>query len=139
MPNPYLASNQPYQRVDDGIGAGFVAGGVVGAAAAGTAHKWGKQGIDAFSQRSSLKTANSLANMLGAKKNLKSGRAAAETITNAHKAQESKHARNMKVASKAEGLHNKAFGGGWKGKAIAYGGSVLAGGILGAGVDAMSD
>lgn len=33
MASPYLSSNQPYQRVDDGIGAGLISGALVGGGA----------------------------------------------------------------------------------------------------------
>ncbi|UYX56237.1 hypothetical protein M3Y14_33845 (plasmid) [Bacillus thuringiensis] len=136
MPNPYLASNQPYQRVDNGITGGAIMGASIGAKAAGSAHLWGQKGIDAFRRSSATKTANSYSNMMnGASSNPQ----VANALKEGHAAQVSKHATNMKGAFHAEKLHNKAFGGGWKSKAVAYGGSVLAGGILGAGVGAISD
>jgi hypothetical protein len=44
-----------------------------------------------------------------------------------------------RAASFSNKMHAKAFGGSGKRKALAYGGSVLAGSLLGAGIDAMND
>jgi hypothetical protein len=124
-----LASNQPYQRVDDGIGAGFITGGIMGGAAAGATHLWGKKGIDAFRNSANGKLAESQKAMdaVNGSTSLKDMKAAASS----HQAVSSKHANAMKHAGRADRIHAKSFGGSGKRKAAAYAGSVLAGGILG--------
>ena len=121
-----LSSNQPYGRVDDGIGAGFVGGAVVGGAAAGAAHMWGKQGLNKIK---GLNDNMALARVVDipAAENAKVDKIA------------SQHEKAGKAIAGAEKWRGKAFGGGWKGKAAAYGGSVLAAGLLGAGADYLND
>lgn len=121
-----LASNQPYQRVDDGVGAGFVGGALAGGAAAGAAHKWGAKGLSALSN---VNNNTALTRSMG--------------TDGEYGSKYNKIARQHEAAGngiqKASSLHKKGFAGGWKGKAAAYGGSVLAGGLLGAGLDAAND
>lgn len=125
-----LQSNQPYQRVDDGVGAGFVAGSVVGAAAGGAAHRWGYQGISA------LKNLNS---------DIGSGRH--DRISAFYSGEKQKsmldkvdrtEIRNEAALNKVDKLHAKTMRGGLKGMAAGYAGSILAGGVIGAGVDALN-
>lgn len=135
----YLASNQPYQKVDDGIGAGLLGGAVVGGALAGSAHRWGDKGIDGL--RSMTK------NRLQLSEDQMRGTMSREGVTSSESigAQKS-HYKNvnrgtsvMKGLHGVEGLRNKGFGGSKWGKAAAYGGSILAGGILGGVGDAIND
>jgi hypothetical protein len=98
-----MASNQPFRRVDDGIGSGLVGGAVVGGAMAGGFRAGG--GLLASKIASNRITGTS-----GARAGLKTMKA-----------------------------HNKLKGYGWKGKTMAYGGSILAAGLMGAGLDAMND
>lgn len=121
-----LASNQPYQRVDDGVGAGFIGGALAGGAAAGAAHLWGDKGIKGLQSLSG-----------------KAGMAGAMTAAdrNNHGISESISKATVKThdgLGKTEGMRKKAFGGGWKTAGV-YAGSVLAGGLLGAGIDASND
>lgn len=132
-----LASNQPYQRVDDGVGAGFIGGAVAGGAMAGSAHMWGAKGLSGLRSLNdgALNKAERAVTNIGPRAGIGDMAKAASGL---QKAQE-RHGKIGKVLDGSEKLHGKAFGGGWKGKALAYGGSVLAGGILGAGMDAMND
>lgn len=135
----YLASNQPYQKVDDGIGAGLIGGAVVGASLTGAAHRWGQQGIEGL--RSSTKE------YLQISQDGMNGTMAREGVSSAESLDAQRHHyKNVKQGTSvmkglhgADSLHNKAFSGGWKGKAAAYGGSILAGGILGGVGDAIND
>lgn len=122
-----LASNQPYKRVDDGIGAGFIGGALAGGAAAGAAHLWGDRGIKG------LQSLSGKAGMAGARTAAdRNNQGISESISKAT-------IKTHDGLGKAAGMRKKAFAGGWKGKAAAYGGSVLAGGLLGAGIDAAND
>ncbi|MGV7000194.1 hypothetical protein ACWA2C_16025 [Priestia megaterium] len=111
----------------------------LGAAGAGAAHKYGQSVIDATRSSSALKTAKSQREMNAVGREFGTDSHQYNSVKDAHSSQVNKHNNNMKRAFKADNMHNKAFGGGFKGKALAYGGSVLAGGILGGVADALND
>ncbi len=98
-----MYSNQPYQRVDDGIGSGLVGGAVVGAAALGGFHAAGRQ---------MAKTV------------------ASNPLTGV---------RGKGLASSIAEQHGKFKHMSGKRKALAYGGSVLAGSLLGGVTDALNN
>lgn len=114
-----LASNQPYGRVteEDGLLNGFLAGGAMGAAGTGAAH-YGVNRLGASDE-----DRNARYSKQGASQKISSGKArrAVEPM------RESVQAMKSKAPS------------GWKGKAAAYGGSVLLGGIMGATMDSFQD
>ncbi|MEB2276924.1 hypothetical protein LAV82_23170 [Bacillus sp. ILBB4] len=122
-----LSSNQPYHRVDDGIGAGVVAGSVIGGAAAGASHMWGGNLINGYRDKSSAAFANAKRDFNGAENK--------EAAMKDYQKANDKHTKQQTRAKNLSSAHSKGFSGGWKGKAAAYGGSVLAGGILGGFID----
>jgi hypothetical protein len=129
-----LSSNQPYSRVDDGVGSGFVGGALMGGAVAGAAHRWGQKGIQGMASRAMDKRdyANSRMDRIP-------GDVGDSKSLNKHARSVDRADRTVSAAKSMSSLHNKGFGGGLKGKALAYGGSVIAGGLLGMGADALSD
>ena len=124
-----LSSNQPYQRVDEGVGSGLIAGGLIGGAAAGAAHKWGSQGLQSMGQNAMDRRAfaNTMVDGMKDVGNSKTFDKYAKQIDSADQ--------KLNAYKKLDKMHTKGFAGGWKGKAAAYGGSVLAGGLIGAGID----
>jgi hypothetical protein len=130
-----MASNQPFGRVDDGIGAGLISGAVVGGAFAGGLHT-------NFARKSLKSGARSIKNNYRDKifdLQDKAGMLPTEAQEKKLTSLKSKHKLASKLPGGIDNLHNKAYGGGWKGKAVAYGGSVLAAGLIGAGLDSMND
>lgn len=94
-----MYSNQPYQKVDDGIGSGFIGGAVVGAAAVGGFHAGGRQLASAVASNPVTKN-----KLMGA------GTSIAEN-----------HMKFKNMSGKR--------------KALTYGGSILAGSLLGSAFD----
>lgn len=134
-----MNSNQPFQRVDDGIGAGLVGGAVVGGAMAGAAHKWGQQGLEAGmnasqSRYSKAKNTNATNQSLP---NLSEDRRAAST--NKLRKAGDQHISAVSKGTAAQGALDKRFAKGWKGRGATYAGSVLAGGIIGATADSLNN
>lgn len=134
-----MQSNQPYGRVDDGIGAGLVSGAVIGGAMAGATHRWGGRAIEGMKESARNSMRNSQNNMDSTMR--REGVSSSDSIgaQRQHSKNVNKKQKVMKGLKGAEDLRGKGFGGGWKGKAVAYGGSVLAGSLLGAAGDAMND
>lgn len=134
-----LNSNQPYQRVDDGIGAGLVGGAVAGGAVAGATQMWGKQAIESGigasqSRYSNIRSQNAVDQALP---NLSPERR--EASQNRADKAGNRHIGVVKGGSKAiDGIDNR-FSKGWRGRGATYAGSVLAGGALGAGIDALNN
>lgn len=128
-----LSSNQPYQRVDDGIGAGLIAGSVIGGAAAGATQMWGKEGINKIRGLSdgALNKAQKAVSNIGPQAGIGDMTKAANNFNTV----KTRHEKMGSVLDGAEKWRGKGFSGGWKGKSIAYGGSVLAGGLIGAAID----
>lgn len=131
----YLASNQPYGRVDDGIGAGFIGGAIAGGSIAGAFHsdmgrrtaKMGMRGIK-NSYKGNLMDLQNEVGMLPSEKQQKK-------IDKLSKRVE----QSAKATQGIDKIHSKAFkGGGWRTAGV-YGGSVLAGSLFGMGVDALND
>lgn len=127
----YLASNEPYQRVDDGIGEGLVAGAVAGAAAIGGA----KMILPRIPQ--TVKTAK-IDNDLGS---INIDESVLKKLTDEQKAAMG-IPKNLKAGSRpsrAAELNKSLFGSGRRRAAIAAGVSVLGGALIGAGLDALND
>ncbi|WP_090646057.1 hypothetical protein [Paenibacillus sp. UNC496MF] len=139
-----MASNQPYHKVDDGIGGGFVGGAMLGSAVVAGAQYGGAAMVGSLQGKA-----------IGAARQLRNAQADVRYQTAAHGpnavSDKMETRRNLYSdrfnryagdAKKWGGRYNKAFGafgGGWKGKAVAYGAGALGMGILGAAADAMSD
>lgn len=121
-----LQSNMPYQRVDDGVGAGFIGGALAGGAVAGTAGFQVNRANAFFKDRkNNLKDKHFEMKTMGASDYELSK--VSKAITN-----------NSKMRGSINNLHKTTHGSG-KRKAISIAGSVLAGGILGATIDAANN
>lgn len=135
----FLSSNQPYQQVDDGIADGFIKGSIVGGAAAGATHMFGAQGLNAMQDgmQSHLQRAENRLDAVQERSGVDS-----RSARRLESEYEDTLRRTNRVSSGVTGLqsaHARGFGGGWKGRAASYGGSILAGGLLGAGSNYLND
>lgn len=121
-----LASNQPYQRVDDGIGAGVITGGVIGGAMAATAGVQKNLAVAGLrKQRNGLKDKHFDMSAQGASPyDLNK---VSHKITN-----------NAKAVGYIKDAYKTTHGSGMR-KAGAIASSVIAGGILGGIGDAIND
>lgn len=127
----YMQSNQPYNRVDDGIGAGLIAGAAMGGVASGTANLT-RRGATA----ASVGARNHLAQKytgLEAEAGMLPSEAQTKKLN--------KISKNMTRASNAEGLIGKAYQtthGSGKRKAITMAGSIIGGAIAGGTIDGLN-
>lgn len=128
-----LTSNQPYQRVDDGIGAGLISGAVIGGATAGAFHS-------DMGRRVVKGTARNIKDVYKNKYTSLSDQAGMLPTDKQQKKLEKLDRRIATAASATQGVnkvHQKAFGSG-KRKAVSYAGSVLAGATLGGLTDGLN-
>ncbi len=107
-----MQSNNPYKRVDDGIGAGLVSGAVIGGAAAAGFHRQG----------------GAIANRM-ATTPIRMGQTAGTGSRMGP--------RMVQAGQRMGGFHAKNFGGSGRRKALAYGAAALGGAILGGSIDGM--
>lgn len=134
-----LQSNQPYQRVDDGIGAGLIAGGLIGGAGAyagnaiastkGMKNIYGSVAGAANSHKTRVESGQYGTNN-GFKDSFKTTMNAGNALSN-----ESIEALGDGKAGKAA----KFMYGSGKRRMAAAGGSILAGSVLGAGIDSANN
>jgi hypothetical protein len=136
-----LQSNQPYQRVDGGIGAGLISGGLVGAAAIGGYH-WQGARLNNFLQ-SKAAMARSYEKLakddIAETKRYAGSTAVSDAQRNLASHMEKVAGRWGKMADRTSWAHGKMFGGGKWGKAISYGAGILGGALIGGAIDGMSD
>lgn len=125
----FLNSNEPYQRVDDGIGNGLIAGGIIGAAAYGGAYV----GLPRMKQTEPVLSMKNNAGSINIDPSL------LKKMTDEQKAKMGidDSFKESTRPSQAARLHKTIFGSGIKRAAIAGGVSVLGGAILGGTIDAM--
>lgn len=127
-----MQSNQPYQRVDDGIGAGLIGGAVVGGALAGGAYF----GLPHLRGRGKTVMSSSLKGG-----NVNIDPSVLKTLNAEQKAQmgidESFTERKLRGNKIGKKMHGKMFGSGRR-AAVTGGISLLGGGIIGAGIDGMN-
>jgi hypothetical protein len=131
-----MLSNQPYYRVDDGLGNGMAYGALAGVAAMGTtqgvmfgmARREFNKARDAF-----VKSRMTPTLALPAPQGSVEG-TPTRALAPVHESTPPK----VEMGS-AQQRYNKLFKRGLKGRALAYGGALLAGGLIGAATDAMND
>jgi hypothetical protein len=111
----YLNSNQPYGRVDNGIGTGLMGGAIIGAAATAGAQFGGAMAVSKM--RDYKATLRDRAAFTGSDLD----RNRYENLT--------------KATHKVNGYRKAAFGSGWR-KAVSYGVGALAGAAIGGAIDA---
>jgi hypothetical protein len=131
-----MYANQPYQRVDDGVGSGFVGGALLGGGLAAGAHFGTASAISGLKKplrNAAASAASSIASSYEAGVAPSAMQEARSTIAN------DRFDRATRAGTAVKGYHKKIFGGGWKGKALAYGGAALGMGVLGMGADALND
>lgn len=121
-----LASNQPYQRVDDGVGAGLVGGAVVGGALSAGAIYGGSSAIRKLAMTDLSRTS----------------KRATKVMDNPTEKNVSKMKKFVDRAGTRQDMYegaskytNKLGQMSGKRKAMAIGGSVIASSLLGAGID----
>lgn len=127
----YYQSNQAYNQAhnQDGVMNGAIIGGAIGAGVTGGVHAFGAKPLRARMAKHGEVSA------AGWKESNLKGKNADKDIV------EKGNAAQKKVDRLQKGIdqHHKTFGGGWKGKTLAYGGSAILGMGIGAGIDAMVD
>lgn len=122
-----MQSNQPYGRVDDGIGAGLVGGAVIGGATT-AAYQFGGKSVANFTASTADKLSASMAQkQLPFSQGNIPGKVSQSFANLANTGKDLSNA-----------LHTKSFVGSGKKKAVTYGASVLAGSLLGGIGDAMN-
>lgn len=132
----YMQSNQPYNRVEeDSVWSGAAIGAGIGGAAAGATHMWGEKGFNAINEKG-RKRASSKTNgkMEEALKNNANASVKKELTKESNGIN---HKYNNRKDSFSKN-HNKAFGSGTS-KGLAYGASILAGGLTGGIIDSINN
>ena len=131
----YYQSNNPYNSAHqqkDGLTNGAIIGGLIGAAGAGGAHLLNRGSKEAIKMmRDERRDMIKNARILGEQGAYEANKDKLKTA----------FADNKETTSKLRKYEKRTnvFGGGWKGKALGYGGSVVAGGLAVAGIDALID
>lgn len=113
-----MQSNNPYRRVDDGIGSGLVGGAVIGAGVAGGFQMGGRALSGALSGRGPIRLPQNAGNY--SMRSMAAGQARRYA---------------GKAGATLQGLHTSAFGGSGKRKAAAYGLAAAGGAVLGGLID----
>jgi hypothetical protein len=125
-----LASNQPFQRVDDGIGAGLISGAVVGAAATyGMNRGMNYLANRRFRGNPNADAYDNMANSIKHQQSRAKWKARHASLFGGD--QKLFHSNIHPVIDKVGGMSRRA--------AITAGLGVLAGSIIGASIDAMND
>lgn len=132
----YMQSNQPYNRVEnDSVWNGALIGGAMGGAAAGATHMWGEKGFDNINEkgrkRAISKTNEKIENAL---KNNEKASVKRELAKESNGINSKYNNRKDSFSKK----HNTAFGSGTS-KGLAYGASVLVGGLAGGVIDSLNN
>lgn len=137
----YYQSNQAYNHAhnQDGVMNGAIIGGAIGAGITGGVHGFGNGIVKSRRDSVAKKLKDSEKAMIAAStKNGVNVGQALEALKD-HQGNEARAEKSTNRLDRIERNHNKAFGKGWKGKTLAYGGSAILGMGVGAGIDAMVD